>query len=294
MPRISYVNGRYLPHDAAAVHIEDRGLQFADSVYEVVALINGHLADEKGHLDRLERSMNELRIAPPMGRAALRLAMRELVRRNKIDNAGLYIQVTRGVAARDFAFPKDTPSSIIMTLRHANYDLAARKNGMKKIVTVPDIRWLRRDIKSTALLAQVLARQIAVDEGAHDAWMFDDKGFVTEGAASNAWIIDAKKNLITRPAKGNTILKGVTRSALQELCKKQGVKFIERSFTIKEACAAKEAFSSSAVALIAPVSHIDGKMIGNGKIGPVTEALFDLYMDYAHNAKARQFTWDPK
>lgn len=294
MPRIAYVNGRYLPHDEAAVHIEDRGLQFADSVYEVVALINGHLADEKGHLDRLERSMDELRLMPPMSRAALRLAMRELVRRNRILDGGLYIQVTRGVAARDFAFPKDTPSSIIMTLRHASYDIAGRKNAMKKIVSVPDIRWLRRDIKSTALLAQVLARQIAVDEGAHDAWMIDDKGFVTEGAASNAWIIDSKNNLITRPAKGNTILKGVTRSALQEICKKHGVKFVERAFTLKEAYAAKEAFSSSAVALIAPVSHIDGKIIGNGKIGPVTEMLFDHYMDYANNLKARQFPWSPR
>lgn len=295
MPRVAYVNGRYLPHDEAQVHIEDRGFQFADSVYEVVAVMNGFMADAKGHLDRLERSVGELRMQMPVSRRVLEGLMRELLRRNRIRNAALYIQVTRGVAARDFSFPKKPVSpTLVMTVRPASYDIAARKASIKKVVTVPDIRWARRDIKSTALLAQVLARQIATDEGAYEAWMTDEDGFVTEGAACNAWIVTKKKELVTRPAKGNHILKGVTRSALQELCRKEGIKLVERPFTVKEAYAAQEAFCSSAVALIAPVGHIDGRKIGTGGLGSVTEKLFDLYMQYATNPQSRQFSWNER
>ena len=295
MPRIAYVNGQYVAHDQAAVHIEDRGFQFADSIYEVVAVMNGVLADAKGHIDRLERSLNELRMDLPVTRGTLMLVMRELVRRNRTTNAALYIQVTRGVAPRDFVFPKKAISpSIVMTLRNANYDLAARKASIKKVVTVPDIRWKRRDIKSTALLGQVLAKQQAADKGAYEAWMVDEKGLVTEGSSSNAWIIDSKNQLITRSTDNNSILKGVTRSALQALCKREGIKIVERAFTVKEAYAAKEAFCSSAVALIAPVGFIDGRKIGNGGLGAVTEKLFDLYMDYATNPQSRQFPWHEK
>ena len=295
MPRYAYVNGQYVPHDQASVHIEDRGFQFADSIYEVVALINGAFADARGHIDRLERSLKELRMGLPMTRESMMLVMRELVRRNRVRDAALYIQVTRGVAPRDFSFPNgDKPLTVVMTLRHANFDLAARKSSIKKVVTVPDIRWKRRDIKSTALLGQVLARQQATDQGAYESWMVDDDGMITEGAASNAWIVDAKNNLITRPAKGNSILKGVTPSALQELCRREGVKIVERAFSVKEAYAAKEAFCSSAVALIAPVGSIDGRKIGQGGIGPLTEKIFDLYMAYACNPAACQFTWNEK
>ena len=295
MPRIAYVNGQYVPHDQAAVHIEDRGFQFADSIYEVIAVMNGVLADAKGHIDRLERSLNELRMDLPVTRSTLMLVMRELVRRNRTPNGALYIQVTRGVAPRDFVFPKNKPPlSLVMTLRNANYDLAARKASIKKVVTVPDIRWKRRDIKSTALLGQVLAKQQAADKGAYEAWMVDEDGLVTEGSSSNAWIINDKKQLITRATTGNAILKGVTRNALQELCKREGINIIERAFTVKEAYAAKEAFCSSAVALIAPVGYIDGRKIGTGGLGPVTEKIFDLYMDYATNPKSRQFSWHEK
>ncbi len=295
MPRIAYVNGQYIPHDEASVHIEDRGFQFADSIYEVVALMNGVLADSQGHIDRLERSLRELRMDLPVSRATLMMIMRELVRRNRTSNGALYIQVTRGVAPRDFVFPKESIApTLVMTLRPANFDIDKRKASIKKVVTVPDIRWDRRDIKSTALLAQVLAKQQAADKGAYEAWMVDAKGMVTEGSSSNAWIINAKKQLITRPTTGHAILKGVTRSALQALCKREGITIVERAFSVKEAYAAKEAFCSSAVALIAPVGSIDGRKIGTGELGPVTEKIFDLYMNYATNPQSRQFPWHEK
>lgn len=295
MPRIAYVNGRYIPHQSAQIHIEDRGFQFADGIYEVVALIDGELRDEVGHLDRLERSLGEIAIAMPMPRRVLQMAMREMVRRNRIKNGALYIQVSRGIAARDFKFPSPAVRpTLVMTLRHMTFDIPARKAAAKPVVTVPDIRWKRRDIKSTALLGQVLAKQIAVNEGAAEAWMVDDDGFITEGASSNAWIIDAKGRLITRPAAHNAILKGVTRSALQALCKQEGIEFVERAFTPKEAYKAREAFTSSATALIMPVSSIDGHKIGNGKIGPITDKLYDLYMEYAMNPSRKEQKWNPR
>lgn len=295
MPRIAYVNGRYIPHQSAQIHIEDRGFQFADGIYEVVALIDGELRDEVGHLDRLERSLGEIAVAMPMPRRVLQMAMREMVRRNRIKNGALYIQVSRGIAARDFKFPSPAVRpTLVMTLRHMTFDIPARKAAAKPVVTVPDIRWKRRDIKSTALLGQVLAKQIAVNEGAAEAWMVDDDGFITEGASSNAWIIDAKGRLVTRPAAHNAILKGVTRSALQALCKKEGIEFVERAFTPKEAYKAREAFTSSATALIMPVSSIDGHKIGNGKIGPMTDKLYDLYMEYAMNPSRKEQKWNPR
>ena len=294
MPRIAYVNGRYLPHRDAAIHIEDRGFQFADSVYEVVALMNGRLADEEGHLDRLERSLKELGIAMPVTRRAMRFVIREMVRRNRLKDGMVYMQVTRGTAPRDFKFPANTRSALVMTFYPANYDIPARKAGVKKAITVPDIRWKRRDIKTTALIAQVLAKQAAAEKGAYEAWMVDEKGFVTEGSSSNAWIIDKKGHLITRPTENNTILKGVTRSALQALCKKEKIRIVERAFTVAEAYKAKEAFTSSAVALIAPVVEIDGKKIGTGKAGDITCKILDLYMDYAQDERRKQEPWHPK
>ncbi len=291
MPRIAYVNGQYVPHNDASVHIEDRGFQFADSVYEAVALMGGVLLDVTGHIDRLERSLRELRIPMPVNRRTLVLVMRELARRNRIQNGAVYIQVSRGVAPRDFAFPKiPVVPTLVMTLRPASYDVAACKATAKAVVTVPDIRWKRRDIKTTGLLGQVLARQYAVEKGAAEAWMVDDKGMVTEAASANAWIVTSRNELITRPA-GNTILKGVTRSAIQALCKEAGIKIVERPFSVKEAYKAREAFSSSAVALIAAVGSIDGHKIGNGRMGPVTEMLFDFYMAYAADLQTHQFSW---
>lgn len=294
MPRYAYVDGRYVPHGEAAVHVEDRGFQFADSVYEVIALVNGKLADEIGHLDRLERSLKELRIKMPMGRKSMQAVIRQFVRRNRIQNAMVYMQVSRGVAKRDFVFPKSSESTFVMTLYPATYDIAQRKAAVKKVVTVPDIRWKRRDIKTTALIGQVLAKQAAAELGAYEAWMVEEDGYITEGSSSNAWIVDKQGNLITRPTANNAILKGVTRSALQALCKKEKIKLVERAFTVKEAYAAKEAFCSSAVALIAPVVEIDGRKIGDGKAGPLTCRLFDLYMDYANDHSRPHESWTPK
>ena len=231
----------------------------------------------------------------PMPRRVLQIAMREMVRRNRIKNGALYIQVSRGIAARDFKFPSPAVRpTLVMTLRHMSFDIPARKAAAKPVITVPDIRWKRRDIKSTALLGQVLAKQIAVREGAAEAWMVDDDGYITEGASSNAWIVDAKNRLITRPTAHNSILKGVTRSALQMLCKQEGIELVERAFTPKEAYKAREAFTSSATALIMPVSSIDGHKIGNGKIGPITDKLYDLYMEYAMNPSRKEQKWNPR
>lgn len=293
MPRIAYVNGRYLPHDAAAVSIEDRGFQFADSVYEMIAVIDGHLPDEQGHLDRLFRSLSELRITPPMPRRALQLVIREFIRRNRLQNGALYMQVTRGVAARDFKFPDGVKSTLVMTIRPASFDVAERKLIAKKAVTVPDIRWKRRDIKSTALVAQVMAKQAAVDKGAYEAWMVDDKGFITEASSSNAWIVDKNNRLITRPPQNNMILKGVTRNALQALCRQEKITLVERPFTATEAYQATEAFTTAAVSLVVPIVDIDGHKIGSGKIGALTAKIFDLYMVYALNRKQKQEKWSP-
>jgi len=292
MPRIAYVNGRFVPHAAAAVHIEDRGFQFADGVYEVIALMNGRFADETGHLDRLERSLKELEMAWPMPRRSLQFVMREIVRRNRLKNAAIYMQVTRGVAPRDFKFPKNAKPTLVMTIRPASFDAGARKSAVRKVVTVPDIRWKRRDIKTTAMTAQVLAKQAAVAKGAYEAWMVDDNGFVTEGSSTNAWIVDKNNTLITRPTSSNAILKGVTRNALQALCKKEKIKIVERPFTVKEAYQAKEAFISAAVTLVMPVVEIDGHKIGNGKAGPVTSKVLDLYISYATNPGQKQEHWN--
>lgn len=293
MPRYSYVNGRYVPHGDAAVHIEDRGFQFADSVYEVIFLINGHLADEEGHLDRLERSLKELRIPMPMPRRALKLVLREFARKNRMKTGHIYFQVTRGQAPRDFKFPKNVhPTLVITSFGRLHADLARRKQDVRTAVTVPDIRWQRRDIKTTAMTAQVLAKQAAADKGAFEAWMVDEKGFVTEGSSTNAWIVDKKGTLITRPTAHHDILKGVTRSSIQALCKKAGIKLVERPFTVKEAYQASEAFITAAGTLVTPIVAIDGKKIGDGKLGPVTARVLEIYLDYARDAGRRQEPWD--
>ena len=285
MPRYSYVNGAYRRHSDAAVHIEDRGYQFADSVYEVIACIDGRLADERGHLDRLERSLKELQIAMPVPRRVLSHILREVLRRNRLSNAGIYVQISRGVAKRDFPFPAaKTKPSLVVVARPFSFDYStAREKGIK-VISVPDLRWKRVDIKTTSLLAQALAKQQAIEKGAQDAWMVDEKGFVTEASAANAWIVLKNGTVVTRPAAGNTILRGVTRTALMSL---RGFRFEERAFTLKEACAAQEAFTTAATALVVPVIAIDGKIIGKGKPGPVALALQDSYRTYARGEKQR-------
>lgn len=292
MPRIAYVNGRYIRHAAASVHIEDRGLQFSDGVYEVMSLIGGVLADERGHLDRLERSLKEIHMPLPLSRRALGLVLRETVRRNRVVNAQIYLQVTRGAAPRDFRIPSGIRPGVIVVVRPMSFDPGPRKAVTRKVITMPDPRWKRRDIKTTMLLPQVLAKQEASGRGAHDVWFTDEDGFVTEATSSNAWIVDKKGSLVTRPAAGNMILKGVTRAALQALCKKNKMKIVERPFTVAEARKAREAFTSASNMLFASVVEIDGHKIGNGRPGPVMAKLYDIYLDYVRGGK--QAHWSPE
>lgn len=292
MPRYAYVNGAYLPHYEAGVHIEDRGFQFADSVYEAIAMINGQLADETGHLDRLERSLSELSIAMPVSRDNLRFILRETARKNRLRNANIYIQVTRGVAKRDFAFPADdVPSTLVITARAFHFDKDIPVQKGVRVITVPDIRWKRRDIKTTGLLAQVLAKQQAIDAGVYDAWMVDDRGYVTEGSASNAWIVTQDGKLVTRQAT-HSILRGVTRTALSKLSADLGVVVEERAFTVDEACQAREAFCTGAIALIVPVIELDGHQIGDGQPGPVAKKLYESYRAYVKDGTALNWKAD--
>ncbi|MEM6902100.1 MAG: D-amino-acid transaminase [Pseudomonadota bacterium] len=298
MSRIAYVNGSYCPLNAAAVHVEDRGYQFADGVYEVIALRNGRMVDAQGHYDRLWRSMDQLKIDEPMTETAMRLVIDELVRRNRLPNALIYIQVTRGVAARDFKFPAGKPkpglhqgSSIVITVRPAKLDHSSQLEQGVHVVTVPDLRWKRRDIKSVALLPQVLAKQAASEQGAFEAWMVDDEGFITEGSSSNAWIVTRDGKLVTRQAAGNMILRGVTRTSLLRFAELEGLEFEERAFKPEEAYQAVEAFVSSATTFLLPVVEIDGHAVGNGRPGSLGERLRNAYMRYADGHAGADSRW---
>lgn len=280
MSRVAYVNGRFVPHSHAEIHVEDRGYQFADGVYEVVLVQNGVMVDEVPHLDRLDRSLDELRIDRPMSRGALRSVMRELVRLNRIRTGLVYMQVTRGVARRDHPFPKNTRPSLVMTAKRlAMVSPETVENGVK-VITIRDIRWERCDIKSVALLPNVLGKQQARENGAYEAWQVDDEGNVTEGTSSNAWIVTQDGELVTRPAT-NEILNGITRLSILKLADRQGLKFVERAFSVDEAKRAREAFVSSATSFVTPVTQIDDTVIGNGKAGTLSTGLRQTYLDYA-------------
>lgn len=282
MSRFAYVNGRFVRHGEAAVHIEDRGYQLADGVYEVWAVFDGKLADAEGHFARLWRSLDELRIAYPMGQAALTFVLREAVRRNRVCNGVVYLQVTRGVARRDHAFPNPAvPPSMVVTAKSTDRDLAERKAAQgAAVISVPENRWGRCDIKSVGLLPNALAKQAARERGAVEAWFVDDLGLVTEGASSNAWIVDAEGNLRTRDTQAN-ILRGVTRSTLFEVIREAGLPINERPFTIAEAQAAREAFITGAGTLVLPIVSVDGATVGDGKPGPVATRLRSLYIQRA-------------
>jgi D-alanine transaminase len=274
MSRYAYVNGRYLPFRDAKVHVEDRGYQFADAVYEVCEVRAGHLVDERRHLDRLERSLAAIRLRPPMSRAALGVVLREVVARNRIRFGLVYLQIGRGVARRDLAFPVPAAApSVVVTARplnRARIDAAAAA-GIA-VVSVPDNRWGRVDIKTVGLLPNALARQAAIDQGAREAWFVDKSGAVTEGASANAWIVTSDGKLITRHAD-SAILSGITRSVLFDAVEAQGLTVEQRPFALEEAYAAREAFITSATQTVMPVVRIDGRAIGNGKPGPVATAL---------------------
>lgn len=285
MARVSYVNGRYVPHGQAVVHIEDRGYQLGDAVYEVWSVFDGKLADSEGHLARLERSLAELRIAMPMSRAALLAVLRESVRRNRVREGLLYLQVSRGVAPRDHAFPTEpVPPAVVVTVKPVDRAASeARAAAGVGVVTLPENRWGRCDIKTVGLLPNALAKQAAKEAGAVEAWFVDELGFVTEGASSNAWIVDADGVLRTRDTNAN-ILRGVTRLNLLEIARGDGLTVEERPFTVAEAMAAREAFTSSAGALIQPVVRVDGHSVGDGKVGPVASRLRRLYIERARAA----------
>src|SRR6185437_11535208 len=278
MSRIAYVNGRYLPHAHAMVSVEDRGYQFADGVYEVCEVRAGRIVDERRHMARLDRSLSELRIARPMSPAALAVVMRETITRNRVRDGIVYVEITRGAARRDFTFPPaGTKPSLVVTA--PSNDLVKLEqvaaDGIA-VVTVPDIRWGRVDIKSVALLPNVLAKQTAREQGAREAWLVDPEGRVTEGASSNAWIVSREGTLITRPL-GNDILSGITRSVVIEVAKAQGVAFEQRAFTVEEAYSAREAFITSASQTVQPVVRIDGRAVGNGAPGLLATALRRAY-----------------
>lgn len=285
MSRIAYVNGRYLPHRDASVHVEDRGYQFADGVYEVCEVLGGRLVDERRHLDRLDRSLRELSIAAPMSRAALATVLKEVVRRNGVRDGMVYLQVTRGVARRDHAFPApDTVPSVVVTARRTDREAqeALARKGVA-VITVPENRWPRVDIKSVSLLPNVLAKQMAKEAGAREAWFVDADGYVTEGASTNAWIVTAERTIVTRPAD-HGILRGITRTVAFEVAADLGYTVEERAFTVAEAHAAEEAFISAATTVIMPVVAIDGTPVGAGVPGPVAMALRLKFHDFSEIA----------
>lgn len=274
MSRVAYVNGRYRPFGGAMVHVEDRGFQFADGAYEVCEVRDARLVDERRHMERLQRSLEELRITLPMPLSALSVVLHETVRRNRVHDGIVYLQVTRGVARRDFAFPAAaTRPSIVVTARQIPRQQgdAAAAAGIV-VVTVPETRWARPDIKSVALLPNVLAKQAARDRGAREAWFVDRDGRVTEGASSNAWIVTADGSVVTRPAD-QAILRGISRTVVLDVLAAQGLRLDERPFTVAEACAAREAFVTAASQIVTPVVRIDGHPVGEGKPGPVAAAL---------------------
>lgn len=274
MSRIAYVNGRYLPRRDASVNVEDRGYQFADGVYEVCEVRGGRLVDERRHIERLVRSLTELRIALPMPLSSLGVVLRETVRRNRVINGIVYLQITRGVAKRDHAFPAaGTKPSIVVTANNLDQAKAeAMAHDGVAVITLPDNRWARADIKSVSLLPNVLAKQQAREQGAREAWFVDARGNVTEGSSSNAWIVTRNGKVVTRQAD-HGILKGITRTVVLDAMKAQGLELEERPFTVAEAQEAREAFLTSASQLVMPVVAIDGRPVGNGAPGLLATAL---------------------
>jgi D-alanine transaminase len=284
MSRIVFVNGAFVPYEEASVSVMDRGFLFADGIYEVSAVLGGRLVDNGAHLARLERSLGEIRIANPYAAAEWTRLEEELVRRNGLEEGLVYMQVTRGVADRDFAFPKDaTPTVVMFTQAKTMVDAPLARTGAA-VVTVPDLRWKRRDIKSVALLAQVLAKQAAVEAGVAEAWMVED-GFVTEGSSSTAFIITAERRIVTRPLS-HAILPGITRQAVMRLGEEADLTVEERLFSVEEAYAADEAFYTSATSLVMPVVSIDRRPVGAGSPGPLTRRLRQLYIAMATGSPA--------
>ncbi|WP_375464823.1 D-amino-acid transaminase [uncultured Methylobacterium sp.] len=281
--RIVYLNGEFVPFDQARVPVMDRGFLFADGIYEVSAVIDGRLVDNAAHLARLDRSLSEIGIRNPHAAAEWEGLQTELVARNGVTEGLVYMQVTRGVAERDFAFPaRGTPPTVVMFTQAKTVLANPLAETGAKIVTVEDLRWKRRDIKSVALLAQVLAKQAAAEAGVAEAWMVED-GAVTEGSSSTAFIATRDGRLVTRPLS-TALLPGITRAAVLQLADEASLRVEERLFSVAEAHAAAEAFYTSASAFVMPVIAIDGRTIGEGRPGPLTRRLRDLYIGMARAA----------
>lgn len=287
MARISYVNGSYQHHVEAMVHIEDRGYQFADGIYEYIAFYNRKLLDADLHFKRLERSLKELHIAEPMSTAAMRLVVRELIERNGREDGGIYIQVTRGVSRRDHPFPKHIKPALVMTICAAKLPKPHEVTDGVKVITAPDIRWARRDIKSVSLLANILAKQEAAKKNVREAWLVESNNEVSEGSVSNAYIITAAGEVITHQSDEH-ILGGVTRDVVLKLACKAGIKVSERPFNTVEMKNAAEAFITSTSANVLPVVKIDDSPVGNGRVGPVTKKLQELYNAHVFKETGKQ------
>ena len=279
MSRIVYVNGEYCPEEAAKISVFDRGFLFADAVYEVTSVLEGRLVDNRGHLARLRRSLEALRIPMPLEEEGIEAVQRTLIERNRLENGIVYLQITRGAADRDFPYPEGArPSLVMFTQSRVLIDVPAARTGIK-VISVPDVRWRRRDIKTVGLLAPVMAKQAALDAGVHDAWLVED-GEITEGSSNNAYIVSAAGRIVTRRL-GNEILPGVTRGAVLQLSQQARIEVEERAFTLEEAYAAREAFVTSASTFVLPVVEIDGRRIGSGEPGPIARRLRALYIEAA-------------
>jgi D-alanine transaminase len=281
MTRVVYVNGRYIPHRDAAVHVEDRGHQFSDAAYEMMLVIGGQLLDFAPHMARLHRSLGELAIAPPMSDAAVRVIIGELLRRNRLTDASVYIQVSRGVAPRDHGFPAaGTPPGLVMVARRMDYAAIARRQQRGvAVITRPESRWARPDIKSVSLLANVLAKQDARDAGTYEALFVDPDGMITEGTASNIWMVSADGALVTR-ALDASILAGITRAAVLSVAAARQMAIEQRPFSVAELEGAAEAFLTSTTNFVMPITEVDGVKIGDGKPGPVSAAVIDAHQEY--------------
>lgn len=279
MARIFYVNGSFVDEQDAKISVLDRGFLFADAVYEVSSVLNGKLIDNRAHLARLHRSLSELSMAPPCSDEELVSYQHRLLELNDLKEGLLYLQVSRGSADRDFAFPQNPISSLVMfTQQKSLIDNSSASTGIR-VISVPDIRWQRRDIKTVGLLAPCLAKQQALDAGANDAWMVED-GFITEGTSNNAYIV-TKDNVIQTRHLGSEILSGITRSAVLKFAREAGYDVVEEPFTVEQVKQASEAFFTSASAFVTPVVSIDGVDIGSGKAGPVAARLRDVYLETA-------------
>ena len=277
MSRIAYVNGSYVPHREAAISIDDRGYQFGDGVYEVVFIIDGKMADEGPHLDRLERSLAEMAMPMPVSREVLRMIMARVVRLNAVRTGLVYLQITRGVAKRDHKWTKALKPALVVTAKTTAKHIPTQIAAVK-VITVPDERWERRDIKTIQLLPNCMAKQKAYEAGAYEAVMIDTDGTVTEGSSSNVWIVTDKAELITRPAT-NKILNGITRRTVSAVAQEMQLTVIERDFTLEEALGASEAFLTSASSHVTPIGQIDGAAISDGKVGPVAKRLRMSYIE---------------